>query len=78
MDYLRGPIQRKRLQDDTDLVSKYSHCLHSLLGMNCFASHFSRECDFGAAELAIELLEKKQQAWGNNVQPPSTLISLIC
>ncbi|GIX97294.1 uncharacterized protein CDAR_427141 [Caerostris darwini] len=58
MDYLRGPMKRKQLQDDTDLVSKYSQCLHSLLGMNCYASHFSSDCEFGAAELAIELLEK--------------------
>ncbi|GIY42058.1 hypothetical protein CEXT_508611 [Caerostris extrusa] len=27
MDYLRGPMKRKRLEDDTDLVSKYHQCL---------------------------------------------------
>ncbi|GIY13017.1 uncharacterized protein CEXT_520281 [Caerostris extrusa] len=27
MDYLRGPMKRKLLQDDTDLVSKYHRCL---------------------------------------------------
>ncbi|GIX97302.1 uncharacterized protein CDAR_427201 [Caerostris darwini] len=58
MAYLRGPIQRKKLEDDPDYRYKFSQCLIPLMDMNCFITYISGSCEHGAGKMSIELIQK--------------------
>ncbi|GIY19084.1 uncharacterized protein CEXT_761101 [Caerostris extrusa] len=58
MVYLRGPIQRKKLEDELDYRNKFSQCLVPLLSMNCFVTYISGSCEHGAGKMSIELIQK--------------------
>ncbi|GIX97306.1 uncharacterized protein CDAR_427221 [Caerostris darwini] len=58
MDYLRGPIQRKQLQDDEEYRYKISQCLVQLLSMNCFITYISDTCGYRAGNMTIEIIQK--------------------
>ncbi|GIX97314.1 uncharacterized protein CDAR_427261 [Caerostris darwini] len=60
MAYLRGPIQRKKLddEDDRNYRSKFSQCLFPLLSMNCVITYISGSCEDGAGKMSMELIQK--------------------
>ncbi|GIX97304.1 uncharacterized protein CDAR_427211 [Caerostris darwini] len=58
MDYLRGPLQRKQLQDDEEYRYNISRCLFPLMSMNCYITHISSSCEYGAGKMTLELIQR--------------------